>query len=77
VKIVFWNIKHKVNELSSLADELDPDILFLAENRMSISELLNAVNKSKVKYRINVDPVCKKITMLSKFKNSLVKPITQ
>lgn len=76
MKIVFWNIGKKGNELCSLADELDPDILFLAENNMSISELLNVVNKTKVKYRINQDPVCKKITMLSKFEDSLVKLIT-
>jgi len=76
MKIVFWNIEKETNELNILADELDPDILLLAENKMSNYNLLNAVNYTKVKYRINPDPVCEKITMLSKFKNSLVKPIT-
>ncbi len=78
MKIVFWNINGKdlLTELDLLAQEINPDILFIAESQLSISRLLSALNNKKSNYYFNMDPVCEKILMFSKFHDKFVKPIT-
>lgn len=77
MKIVFWNIdKNNLDtELELLAKEINPDILFLAETEMSIGNILTALNKHSVNYFYNMDPICEKIKMFSKFHDKFVSPI--
>lgn len=78
MKIVFWNInKNDLDEeLEMLAQEINPDILFLAETEMTVFNILTALNKNAVKYYYNSDPICEKIKMFSKFHDKFVSPIT-
>jgi len=77
MKIVFWNINKNdlAEELNLLAQEVNPDILFIAECQMSVSDILLALNNKKVNYFFNIDPVCSKILMFSKFHDKFVKPV--
>lgn len=77
MKIVFWNINKEdlKSELELLSNEINPDILFLAESDMSINDILISLNKLEVKYFYNLDPVCMKIKMFSKFRDKFVKPL--
>lgn len=76
MKIVFWNINKELsgNELELMASEINPDIIFLAECKMSIVNILLALNKNSAKYFYNIDPICTKIKMFSKFYDKYVKP---
>lgn len=78
MKVVFWNIAKNdlTAELMALVDVVNPDILFLAESQMAISNVLLALNNSSADYFYNVDPICKKIRMFSKFREKYVAPIT-
>ncbi|WP_157504585.1 endonuclease/exonuclease/phosphatase family protein [Dyadobacter beijingensis] len=78
MKIVFWNVYKKdlTNELAILAQEIDPDILFLAECTMNVADVLNSLNRLRTSYFFNYDPICLKIHMFSKFRDKFVKPIT-
>jgi hypothetical protein len=78
MKIVFWNINGKdlFKELDLLAQEINPDILFIAEPQITISRILSALNFKKPNYYYNFDPVCEKILMFSKFHDKFVRPIT-
>lgn len=55
MKIIFWNIngQDRTCELNTLADEVRPDILLLAENDIEPNEILNALNRSGCKYYFN------------------------
>lgn len=77
MKIIFWNIdKNNLDvELDLLVTEHNPDILFLAETEMSIGGILTSINRSRVDYFYNADPVCDKIKMFSKFRDKYVKPV--
>lgn len=78
MKIVFWNI-NKENlafELELLAQEVNPDILFLAESQMNVAEILTALNEKEINYFYNYDAICSKIQMFSKFQDQYVQPIT-
>jgi hypothetical protein len=77
MRIVFWNINQKdlSKELNILAQNIAPDILFLAECEMTIASILTALNATKVNYFYNADPVCEKIYMFSKFRDKFVQPI--
>lgn len=77
MKIVFWNIaKNDLStELEILADDINPDILLLAETEMSVGSILTSLNKKSVAYYFNNDPVCEKIKMFSKFNDKFVRPI--
>lgn len=78
MKIVFWNInKNNLKiELEALSNGINPDIIFLAETNMSVASILTALNNSSVSYFYNIDPICKKIKMFSKFHDKFVTPIT-
>jgi hypothetical protein len=76
LNIVFWNIdKNNLDdELELMAANISPDILFLAECKMSIAKILATLNKNKTQYFYNEDPVCEKIKMFSKFRDKFVRP---
>jgi hypothetical protein len=78
MKIVFWNINKEnlASHLELLAQEVNPDILFLAESQMSIAQILTALNEQKANYFYNSDPICTKILMFSKFHDKYVQPTT-
>lgn len=78
MKIVFWNINEKNidSELQLLSEEINPDILLLAECKISIANVLLALNNTKTKYFFNQDPICTKILMFSKFHDKYVMPTT-
>ena len=68
MKIVFWNINKEnlASQLELLVEEVNPDILFLAESQMGVAEILTTLNKQTVNYFYNSDPICTKIQMFSK-----------
>ena len=78
MKIVFWNINKKSigPALTLLAEEIRPDILFLAEAQMGPVGILNALNSKKTTYFFNPDPICEKVLMFSKYRDEYVKPAT-
>lgn len=78
MKIVFWNIKKGSlsKELSLLAQEVQPDILFLAEVGMTPQAILMALNEMDNLYYFHRDDICTKILMFSKFLNANIKPVT-
>lgn len=77
MKIVFWNTNNKdlQKELAILVDEIEPDIVFLAEMDMSITKVLSALNHKQPDFYFNGDPICVKINMFSKFNDKFVRPI--
>ena len=77
MKIVFWNVnKSDLKEhLKFLSKNINPDIIFFAECEMSPSEILISLNDSKTSYFYNLDPVCEKIKMFSKFHDKYVAPV--
>lgn len=78
MKILFWNINRKDlrEELNLIADEIEPDILLLAESDLTVVEVLKALNKTKTNYSFNSDPICGKIKMFSKFHDKFIISIT-
>ncbi|MHA7842793.1 MAG: endonuclease/exonuclease/phosphatase family protein [Winogradskyella sp.] len=78
MKIFFWNINKELTnkEVKLIATEINPDIIFLAECNVSIGDILLALNDKSVSYFYNIDPICSKIKMFSKFHDKFVMPIT-
>lgn len=74
MKIIFWNIdkNNLETELKFLSTNVDPDIIFLAECTMSINDILTSLNDSTTRYFYNLDPICEKIKMFSKFHDKYV-----
>jgi len=74
MKIVFWNINKDLTpeEIGLMGIEIDPDIIFFAECKMGIAKVLLSLNSKSTKYFYNMDPVCTKIKMFSKFRDKYV-----
>lgn len=77
MKIVFWNIngKNLVQELTLLAQHINPDILILAECSLDSTTVLNCLNKHDV-YYYHQDSICEKIHFFSKYNYSQIRIIS-
>ncbi len=77
MRIFFWNIKRNITSdlFKAIGDEVDPEIVLLAESGVSPAEILINLNATNVRYCFNPDPVCDKVLMFSKFESHRVIPI--
>jgi exonuclease III len=80
VNIVFWNLNKKplLNEIQSLCQEYNVDLLILAENEIPISELLKKVNENSSLTYVHVKEYIKNntlFTIITRFKSRSIRPI--
>jgi len=76
INVVFWNLNKKPLKdlLTALVKSCAVDLLILAENGMSPSTVLAALNAESPNYKTRSWSLCTKITVFTKFHSSFLQP---